>query len=142
MQREFLKVGHLFFIIVWLGTLMLLSYLMSLRNGKTTEHRLISLPLIKKLYLQFQLPAMILAIVFGIALLVTKLTLFKQIYFHIKLTFVLLLIILDLFFCALLWTKKEGLHLSRSLYYRAIFLAAIIIILSIIFTIYVVKVML
>lgn len=129
MLREFFKVGHLFFVIVWVGSLLLLSYLMSLRD--------ISLSLVKRLYVRFDFPAMLLAIFFGILLLLTKLTLFKQPYFHLKLTLVFLLIVVDLFFCTLLWKKKE-----RKSLYKGIHILTIALLIAIFFTIYVGKVLL
>jgi uncharacterized membrane protein len=81
-----IKLFHLFFLILWLGTLFLMPYLIQKRFEGA-----------KKLYKWLELPSMILALLLGLILLLQNPAKMKIGLFHMKLTAALVLVGIDLF---------------------------------------------
>ena len=88
-----LKFFHVLFVFLWMGGLLTVTGFMAHQKQASSELS----RLFKRIYLSVELPSMILAIVFGVILLVVKPDVsFKAPWLHMKLTFAALLIICDI----------------------------------------------
>ncbi len=103
-----LKFFHVFFVFLWIGSLVTLSGLFAHQKELSKELS----RLLRKTYLSIDLPAMCLAVGLGVILLVTKTDLnWKAPWLHMKLMFAAFLIISDLVFArALLKGKLASWH--------------------------------
>lgn len=95
----FIKLFHLFFLFIWIGTLLSLTRLLATRARDSVES-------LKKLYLTTDLPAMCMTIVLGWLSFFAKEMNFKGGWLHMKLTFVILLIVVDIFTGRSLFKKE------------------------------------
>lgn len=86
----FFKLVHVFFIILWIGSLLTLSRLMSKASHSDAKEQY------KKVYFTLDLPSMIIAIIFGIILLFNVPINFKAGWFHAKMTGAIGLILCDI----------------------------------------------
>ncbi|MCH9609571.1 MAG: hypothetical protein S4CHLAM45_15030 [Chlamydiales bacterium] len=88
-----LKFFHVFFVFIWMGTLITVGRFVASQKEENQELSRIS----KRLYLFSDLPAMCLAILTGLTLLLTKEGInFKAPWLHLKLTFAVILIGCDI----------------------------------------------
>ena len=88
----FLKLFHVIFVFSWIGTLLVLTRLLSYQAKGVSQIG----PINKRIYFRVDLPSMILAVGSGIALLFLKGVDWKDGWIHMKLTFAFLLIVTDL----------------------------------------------
>lgn len=92
-----LKIVHLFFVFVWIGSLLILSRLLTYFHRETPEVQTRLALIFRKMYLFVDLPSLILTVVSGL-ILFTLTTFGPSLgWFHMKITFVLLLIVADIF---------------------------------------------
>ncbi len=91
-----LKLLHVLFIFVWIGTLLTLSRLMGYlaKEPPLVQQRVAALT--RRMYLLIDLPSMLIAVSLGLCLLFLKDTNWKAPWLHMKLTFAFLLIVCDL----------------------------------------------
>lgn len=102
-----LKLLHVLCVFIWIGSLLALTRLMGYQARQTQPTQLALGKIYKRMYLFVDLPAMCVAITLGIILLILKGVDFKAGWFHMKMTFALLLVICDLI------TGREALFLAR-----------------------------
>lgn len=129
---EYLKLSHLFFVFIWIGSLLtttrILPSLLKLEG---------SLSLWRRFYFLVDLPSMILAVFTGIALFFLKGIAIMQPWLHMKFTFVFLLILCDVGTAIVVLMKvKEG---RKGLFFKILHLSVIILLVGILFSIYVLK---
>ena len=91
-----LKLLHVLFIFVWIGTLLTLSRLMGYltKEQPIVQERVRAL--VRRIYLLVDLPSMVIAVGLGISLLFLKDINWKAPYLHMKLTLAFFLIVSDL----------------------------------------------
>ena len=92
------KIFHIFFLVAWLGSLLVLPQMLRNNTGL--------LPVIRRIYRTYQLPSMILALCFGIALFTMLPKHMKAGWFHMKLTSVIALVAVDITFGRSLFQEK------------------------------------
>ena len=98
-----IKLFHLFFLFLWVGTLFIMPTLLRERVESCY-----------KIYKRFEFPCMVLALVFGIFLLLTRPEKLKNGFFHMKLTAVLGLVGCDLWVGSMVTQfAKKGFAPSR-----------------------------
>ena len=97
------KVLHLFFLISWLGSLLVLPLLALPRPFFCVEGMQARL---QKFYRTYQLPSMLAAILFGVILFILLPKHMKAGWFHMKLTGAVGLVALDLMFAIQLFKVK------------------------------------
>jgi uncharacterized membrane protein len=102
-----LKVIHLFGIVMWIGALLIVSLQLRQAARLPREAQRPVLDAMRRVHLGFGLPGMFLVLVAGLVLLMLHAEYFKQAWMHAKLTFVLLLIVLDLALFALQAKLRE-----------------------------------
>jgi len=90
-----LKLLHVLFIFIWLGSLLTLTRLMAYLPKETPEVQGRLGRICKRMYFFVDLPSMVLAVLFGIAVIFIKGVDMKAGWLHMKWTFALLLIICD-----------------------------------------------
>jgi len=99
-----LKFFHVFFVFIWMGSLITISgFLAYQKEGHKELTRLL-----KKAYFGADFPAMLLAIVCGISLLIVKDVNWRAPWLHMKFTLVFFLIILDVISGSLIYRLKTG----------------------------------
>ncbi len=93
----YLKLFHVLFVIIWMGTLLTLSRLLGYHVKLDGESQLKVAKIYKRIYYFVDMPAMVLTILLGLFLLINGLSTvdFSQGWFHMKLTFVALLVVCD-----------------------------------------------
>ena len=91
-----LKLLHVLFIFIWVGTLLTLSRMMGYlaKEPLLVQQRVASLT--QRMYLLIDLPSMVIAVGLGLCLLFLKDTNWKAPWLHVKLTLAFLLIVCDL----------------------------------------------
>lgn len=91
-----LKLLHVLFIFIWIGTLLTLSRLMGYlaKEPPLVQQRVAALT--RRMYLLIDLPSMLIAVILGLCLLFLKDMNWKAPWLHMKLTFAFLLIVCDL----------------------------------------------
>lgn len=91
-----LKLLHILFVFVWIGTLLTLSRLMGYlgKEDPLVQKRMGAIA--KRMYLLVDLPSMLMAISLGLTLLFLKDMNWKAPWLHMKLTFAFALIVCDL----------------------------------------------
>lgn len=92
---SYLKLFHLLFVFTWLGSLLALTRLMIFHVKQPTDVQLALGKVYRKMYFYVDLPSMLLALSLGALLLFAKGIEWKAGWLHMKLTFVLFLIICD-----------------------------------------------
>ncbi len=92
---NYIKLLHILFMIIWVGQLLSLSRLLGYNRKLSVEALKEMVPLYYRMYLFVEVPSMILAIGTGVLLMLNKMEVLKMPYFHLKLTLVGLLVILD-----------------------------------------------
>ncbi|MCU0231684.1 MAG: CopD family protein [Acidobacteria bacterium] len=102
-----LKVVHLFGIVMWIGALLIASLQLRQATKLPREAQRPVLDAMRRLHVGFGLPGMILTIAAGLILLMLHTEYFTQGWMHAKLTFVFLLIVLDLCLFALQSKLRE-----------------------------------
>lgn len=93
----YLKMFHLLFIIIWMGTLLTLTRLLGYHVKLDEATQLKMAKVYKRIYNFVDMPSMIAAIILGLFLLMTKASSMdlSQGWFHMKMTFVVLLVVVD-----------------------------------------------
>lgn len=93
----YLKMFHLLFIIIWMGTLLTLTRLLGYHVKLDESTQLKVAKIYKRIYNFVDMPSMVVALTLGILLLINKSGSVEmtQGWFHMKLTFVALLAICD-----------------------------------------------
>jgi putative membrane protein len=132
----FLKVFHIFFLFLWLGSLFFLSRLLARidRVEKRVHEEMI--PLLQKIYWTTELPSMCIVIVLGLALFMIKgVSLMKGGWFHMKLTFALLLIVTDILMGRALFKPGR----KKSSYFYTLHILALFFFFLILVSIYIIK---
>ena len=102
-----LKVVHLFGIVMWIGALLIASLQLRQATKLPREAQRPVLDAMRRLHVGFGLPGMILTLAAGLILLMLHTEYFTQGWMHAKLTFVFLLIVLDLCLFALQSKLRE-----------------------------------
>jgi putative membrane protein len=93
---EYVKLLHVLFIMVWIGNLLALTRMLAYKKKLSTEAMKEFLPLLRRMYLFIGLPSLVLAVLFGGALLAIA-PLGKSLgWLHMKLTATVLLIVIDM----------------------------------------------
>lgn len=121
---DVLKVFHLFFLFLWIGSLITLTRFASINP---------ILPLFRKAYLFFDLPLMILAVGIGIILLFMKGIPIKEGWFHMKMTFVILLVVVDAM------TGRLIFHPKKRLYFQLLHITTLLLVLGILVALYILR---
>lgn len=104
---SYLKLLHVLFIFIWIGSLLALTRLMAYQVKEPPEIQLRLGRIYKRMYFLVDLPSMVFAIVLGIILLLVKGVDWKAGWLHMKLLFAFLLIVCDLI------TGAQAVKLSR-----------------------------
>ncbi len=91
-----LKLLHVFFVFLWMGSLLLLTRFLGYLPKETPSVQLRLAKICRRVYVLVDFPSMLLALTCGILLLFLKEINFKAGWFHMKMTFTLLLIACDL----------------------------------------------
>lgn len=91
----FLKLFHVLCVFIWIGCLLALTRLMIYQVKESVEVQVRLSSIYKRMYFFIDLPAMVLAIVSGIALFFIKKVDWSGGWLHMKLTFVVFLIACD-----------------------------------------------
>ena len=102
-----LKLFHLFFLFVWMGSLLALTRFLGYlpKEEPSVQNRI--LRILRRTYLMIDLPSMSLSLILGVLLFIAKGVDFSQGWLHMKLTFVAFLIVCDIV------TGRSILRLSR-----------------------------
>ncbi len=106
-MEGFLKVIHLFGIVMWIGALLIASLQLRQATKLPREAQRPILDAMRRVHLGFGLPGMIVTLAGGLVLLMLHTAYFSQGWMHAKLTFVFLLIVLDLCLVALQSKSRE-----------------------------------
>lgn len=137
-----LKLLHVLFVFVWVGTLLTLTRLLGylVKEPQPVQERMIKI--IRRVYLFVDLPSMILTVIFGIVLLIFKDINWKAPWLHMKLTLAFLLIVCDVVTGRLIaqhvkMVMKEGIKVGPR--YQIVHGIAGIIFIGILIAIYVFK---
>jgi uncharacterized membrane protein len=104
-----LKLIHVLFIFVWIGTLLTIGRLMGYlaKEPPLVQERVARLA--RRMYLFIDFPSMIIAVTLGItSLLINEETNWKAPWLHMKLTFAFFIIVCDLFTGAAIIRRKIG----------------------------------
>jgi uncharacterized membrane protein len=101
-----LKLLHVLFIFIWIGSLLMLTRLLGYQAKETDAAFQVMNRINKRMYFFIDLPSMVLAVVFGLLLLFLKDTNWKAPWLHMKLLFAFLLIVCDLI-CGTLIAKGK-----------------------------------
>ncbi len=134
-----LKLLHVLFVFIWIGSLLTLTRLLAYQAKETTDTQLKIGKILKRMYFVNDLPSMILAVGFGLALLFLKDINFKAAWLHMKLTFAFLLIICDII-CGCLITKHSRKPIKgRGIGYQIFHGITGLIFIGILITIYILK---
>ena len=102
-----LKVIHLFGIVMWIGALLIASLQLRQAAKLPREAQQPIIGAMRRLHLGFGLPGMIVTLAGGLVLLMIHTEYFSQGWMHAKLTFVILLVVLDLCLVALQSKYRE-----------------------------------
>lgn len=121
----YFKLFHLFFLFVWIGSLLYLTRLLG--NGEKNDR------LLQKIYFYTDLPAMCLAIGLGLILLFFKGVDMRG-WFHMKLTFALLLVALDIMTGRAIFRRS-----GAKKYFRYLHFLVYLFLFAILFAVYVLK---
>lgn len=108
-RLDTLKLLHVLFIFIWIGSLLALTRLMGYHAKQTEETQRSLGKIYRRMYLLVDLPAMVLAIFLGVVLLVLKGINLKAGWFHMKMTFTVLLVICDIY------AGRQAFYLSKHL---------------------------
>jgi protoporphyrinogen IX oxidase len=92
-----LKLFHVFVVFIWIGSLLTLSRLLAYQAKEPPEIQLKLGRILRRMYFAVDLPAMILTLCLGLSSLMIKGGDWKAPWLHMKLTFVFLLILCDLY---------------------------------------------
>lgn len=125
MIMVFLKLFHLFFLFVWLGSLLFIT-----RAGSVIERSGL-----KSIYITTNLPSMSLALTFGIILFIMRGASFQGGWFHMKLTMVSFLVLTDILVGKKLFGKTQ---ISKK-YFLSTHFMIVFLLLMVLFSIYVLK---
>ncbi|MEZ5314776.1 MAG: CopD family protein [Chlamydiales bacterium] len=128
----FLKFFHVLFLFIWIGALFILTWMLGYLIKKSDMEAMNCLD--KRIYFYLDLPAMILAILFGGLILLFKETNWKAPWLHMKLTFAFLLIMSDMI-CGIFITKR----VQSRLFYRFFHGLISLLLVCILFAVYVLK---
>lgn len=91
-----LKILHVLFVFMWIGSLLTLTRFLGYLSKENVEVQKSLLNIFRRFYFFIDLPSMVLTIVLGIILFIVKKVGFTQGWVHMKLTFTFLLVICDI----------------------------------------------
>lgn len=135
----YLKMFHLLFIIIWMGTLLTLTRLLGYHVKLDEATQLKMAKVYKRIYNFVDMPSMIAAIILGLFLLMTKASSMdlSQGWFHMKMTFVVLLVVVDVA-CGK-WIQQLELtpDTGRGVKYKILHGVAGLLLIGILFSVYV-----
>lgn len=135
----FFKLFHVFFLFVWIGTLLNLTYLLSFHNKESTALQSSLARIYRRIYFRLDLPAMILALGSGIAAICLKDMDWKAPWIHMKLTFVALLIGCDIIAGWRIVKLGSAPIQGKGVGYKILYVATLLILLGILAAIYILK---
>lgn len=101
------KLIHIILIFIWMGTLLTLTRLVDMLKKEDDSIQKRMLQIYKRVYLLVDLPSMLGSICLSFLLIFLKGANFKAGWFHMKMTFALLLIISDLLFARCLFKNLK-----------------------------------
>lgn len=129
-----LKVLHLLFLFLWMGSLLILTRLAASAFSEEEFVQKRFLALCRRFYLRVELPAMLFALVTGIAFFFYKGVSFKQGWLHMKLTFAFILVVTDILFGRALIAEKKS-----ALKFKIFHIIAAFSLLAILISVYILK---
>lgn len=134
-----LKVFHVLFVFIWIGSLLALSRLLGYLNREQegVQKRLILI--FRRMYLYVDMPSMIAAVLTGIALFIWKGADFKQGWLHMKWTFSFFLIIADVTIGRMIIGLKGKTVSGKGVKFKIIHSIVALLLIGILFCIYVIK---
>jgi putative membrane protein len=135
----FLKLLHILFVFVWMGSFLTLTRLMGYQSKEEEFTQLRFARIYKRMYLFVDLPSMILAIGLGVALLVLKGVDFKAAWFHMKMTFVVFLLICDFLMGRSIFHLTKKPIKGSGVKYKILHGVTALCLIAILFSIYVLK---
>src|SRR3954468_19364438 len=97
-----LKFFHFLFLFIWVGSLLSLNCLLGYFSQEKKDPRL------RSMYFFVDLPSMVVAVICGIFLFILKGAHFNEGWFHMKLTFIILLVITDIITGRTICRLKDG----------------------------------
>jgi len=136
---HYLKLLHILFAFCWLGTLLALTRLMGklAKEPELVQER--CKKMFARLYFFVDLPSMIITVGTGITLLVLKDVSMKEIWLHLKLTCVLLLVIVDIWMGGYIAAQKVPMTHARAVQYKIFHSFVALLLIGVLFSIYVLK---
>lgn len=93
---DFLKLFHILFIFVWIGSLLTLTRLLAYIAQESPEMQIKLSKICRRMYFFVDLPSMIMVLALGISVIIGKGVDMKAGWLHMKWTFAFLLILCDL----------------------------------------------
>jgi putative membrane protein len=135
-----IKLLHILFLFMWVGSLLTLTRLLGYlpKEEPTVQSRFVRI--FRRLYLFIDLPSMILALATGVVLLVIKGVDMKQGWFHMKLTFALLLVIADIYTGVQICKLKDKFVTGRGIKYKILHGLTALFLIFILIAVYILKV--
>jgi protoporphyrinogen IX oxidase len=139
MTPTILKVLHVLFIFVWIGTLLCLTRFLGYLSKEEPSTQIRLAKICKRMYLFVDLPSMILAIVLGLVLLFY--TKFGQSmgWFHMKMTFALALVICDIICGKMIFNLNKQGFAKGSIKYKILHSITALMLIGTLVSIYVVR---
>jgi len=95
----YLKLFHIVFLFIWVGSLLALTRLMAYQAKEEAAIQLRMARLYRRMYFFVDLPSMCIALGLGLGVLILKDVNMKAAWFHMKMTCVALLIVCDVLTC-------------------------------------------
>lgn len=134
-----LKFFHVLFLFIWVGGLLTLTRLMGYHSKQSIETQLSLGKIYRRMYLFVDLPSMCAAIILGVVLLIFKDINLKAGWFHMKMTFTVLLVVCDIIAgtqaCELAKRTVKG----RGIAYKILHAVTALLLIGILISIYILK---
>jgi protoporphyrinogen IX oxidase len=110
------KLFHVFAVFIWVGSLLMLSRFLAYQAEESPEMQLKFGKILKRMYFAVDLPAMVVTLALGMTSLFIKKVDFKAPWLHMKLTFVFLLLLCDLYVGKRIILHSKGVAKGRRRY--------------------------
>ncbi len=137
-QLAVLKLLHVLFIFIWVGGLLTLTRLMGYHSKQGELTQLVLGKIYRRIYLFVDFPSMVLAIFLGIAVLVLKEVDLKAGWFHMKMTFTLLLVACDIYTGRHIFLLAKS-AVKNSFKYKILHAVTVLCLIAILISIYIFK---
>ena len=135
----FVKFFHILFVWLWTGTLIGLTRFLGYHAKQPPVTKRALLRIYRRIYFFIDLPCMCLGLTFGIILFIMKGASFKGGWFHMKLTFVAVLIACDLLTLRSLYSLALRPLQGKGIRYKILHGLSALSLVAILFSIYVIK---